>query len=150
VTLGERTDLGATPRGRRAPLAGPLAVAGCAVAGVAVVALWDPNQPGHYPTCPFLALTGWYCPGCGSLRALHALAHGDLATAWARNPALVVGACWLTWVWLRWLMSSVSDSRPGERPRGLTGGGYARFLPYVVAAFWVARNIPGWTILSPA
>ena len=41
----------------------------------------DPNQPGHYPTDPFLAITGLYCPGCGTLRALHALARGDLLTA---------------------------------------------------------------------
>jgi hypothetical protein len=32
-------------------LAGVAAVAG-------YVAAIDPNRPGHYPTCPFLALTG--------------------------------------------------------------------------------------------
>lgn len=145
MTLAERADLRAAPSARRRTLASPLAVAGGAVAGLTVTALWDPNQPGHYPSCPFLALTGWYCPGCGSLRALHAIAHGDLLTALARNPALVVGACWLTWVWVRWLRHTVA----GERPGAMTGGRSARFLPYAIAAFWVARNIPGWTILSP-
>lgn len=41
-------------RGLRAP-AGVLVAAAAVVAFVAVV---DPNEQGHYPTCPFLALTG--------------------------------------------------------------------------------------------
>ena len=45
------------------------------------------TSPGHYPTCPFLAITGWYCPGCGSLRAVHDLLHGDLAGAVRPQPA---------------------------------------------------------------
>ena len=49
---------------------------GVAVA-LATLATVDPNQPGHYPTCPFLATTGFYCPGCGALRAVHDLLHGE-------------------------------------------------------------------------
>ena len=50
----------------------------------------DPNEPGTYPTCPWLAITGTFCPGCGTLRATHALTHGDLGTALARNPVTVL------------------------------------------------------------
>ena len=42
-------------------------------------------------------LIGWDCPGCGSLRAMHALLHGRIARAWAYNamvffalPAMVL------------------------------------------------------------
>ena len=35
--------------------------------------------------CPFHAVTGWYCPGCGGTRALGALLHGDLAGALRDN-----------------------------------------------------------------
>ena len=41
------------------------------------------------PQCPFLRLTGLYCPGCGAQRALHALLLGDLAGAFRFNPFLL-------------------------------------------------------------
>lgn len=51
----------------------------------------DPNVAGNpLPPCPLRALTGLYCPGCGSTRCLHALAHLDLAGAMAMNPLLVL------------------------------------------------------------
>lgn len=35
--------------------------------------------------CPFHAVTGWYCPGCGGTRALGALLHGDIPGALRDN-----------------------------------------------------------------
>ncbi|NED58662.1 DUF2752 domain-containing protein, partial [Micromonospora aurantiaca] len=50
-------------RGLRA-LVPQAAVLGGVAAGALVVAFrGDPNEAGHYPGCPFLALTGYYCPG---------------------------------------------------------------------------------------
>jgi Protein of unknown function (DUF2752) len=76
--------LGMSPGAKRvaAVAGGTLALGGA----VALVGALDPNAPGHFPTCPVLALTGWWCPFCGGLRAVHALVHGDPATAVARNP----------------------------------------------------------------
>ena len=48
-----------------------------------LLCLRSPHQPGHYPPCPVAALTGLHCPGCGTLRGLHALLHGDLLQAFA-------------------------------------------------------------------
>lgn len=45
-----------------------------------------------YPPCPFLYLTGFYCPGCGALRALHALLHLHWREAFALNPLVTVFA----------------------------------------------------------
>ena len=42
------------------------------------------------PSCPLYALTGIYCPGCGSTRCLYSLVHFDLAGAMAMNPLLVL------------------------------------------------------------
>jgi hypothetical protein len=50
----------------------------------------DPLTSPFAPPCLFTAIFGVRCPGCGSLRALHALAHGDLAEALAFNAPLVV------------------------------------------------------------
>lgn len=51
---------------------------------------FDPGDSVFFPKCPFLVLTGWQCPGCGSQRAVHALLHGDVAGAWGYNALLVV------------------------------------------------------------
>lgn len=42
--------------------------------------------------CPIKAITGFSCPGCGITHAALALAHGDLAGAFAANPALLTAS----------------------------------------------------------
>lgn len=37
------------------------------------------------PPCPFHAITGLFCPGCGSTRMLYFLVHGQFASAWREN-----------------------------------------------------------------
>ena len=117
-----------------------------AAATTTLLATVDPNEPGHYPTCPFLAVTGYYCPGCGSLRALHDLAHGDVAAALARNPLTVLAAGGLLVAFVMWSRRSwLGRSRTWVAPAGILYG-----LLAVVLAFWVLRNVPGWAWLSPA
>lgn len=141
------TPLGPTrlARGRSAVLI-PLGVAASAMVAIAYVANVDPNAVGHYPTCPFLAVTGWYCPGCGTLRAVHALAHGDLMTAWSRNPLAVVGLGYLLVTWVLWFERTVT----GRRPTWMAPPWVLYGVLGAILTFWVLRNIPGWTFLSPA
>lgn len=120
------------------------------VAGLAASATLyavDPNRPGHYPTCPFLATTGWYCPGCGALRSLHDLLHGDLAGALARNPMTLVAVPYLLLAWVTWVLRSTG--RPAPRSTSLPTWTIWLLLVGVVA-FGVLRNLPGWARLSPA
>jgi hypothetical protein len=126
-------------------LVAPAGVALTAVAGFAVIASVDPNEPGHYPVCPFLAVTGLYCPGCGTLRALHALTTGDLATGFARNPMTMLAVPFLLYVWAAWVGREVRGTvRTTMAPAwwlwALAGG---------VVAFWVLRNMPGFGWLAP-
>ncbi len=148
MTLDQRPQAGpgtAPAPGRLVRAAGPLLGAAGALAAVAVVGAVDPNQPGHYPTCPFLAVTGWFCPGCGSLRALHALAHGDLREALARNPLMVVTVPALVLWWGAWLVRSVR-----ARPRRWVAPAWTIWaLLVVVVAYGVARNLPGAEFLAP-
>lgn len=53
-----------------------------------VVALWLwPHLPASdWTLCPFRALTGYSCPGCGMTRASILVAHGDLAHAVEYHP----------------------------------------------------------------
>ncbi len=115
-------------------------------AAVGVLASIDPNEPGHYPTCPLLAGTGVFCPGCGALRTVHALAQGDVLTALERNPLAVVLLPLVVVAWALWGLRLAGLTRwsptnvPGRWVWGLLG---------VVLVYWIARNVPGWTWLSP-
>ena len=57
---------------------------------LALGALWrlDPAKTQLYPGCPWLVVTGLYCPGCGGVRALHALVHGRVVEAVGYNAFL--------------------------------------------------------------
>ena len=125
--------------------AGPLGVAVLAAAAVGVVAVVDPNEAGHYPTCPFLAVTGHWCPGCGSLRAVHALAHGDVGTALGLNLLTVLAVVPLVVIWARWLLRTRTGARRSTVAPALLLWG----LLVVVVAFGVLRNLPAFGWLAP-
>ena len=55
----------------------------------------SPTSSVFFPKCAFLMLTGLKCPGCGSQRAVHALLHADLASAFAHNALLVLSLPYL-------------------------------------------------------
>jgi hypothetical protein len=68
------------------------------VLGASIYALagWDPATTAWFPSCPFYAITGWQCPLCGSLRAVHALLHGAPLVALTFNPLTVAAlGMWL-------------------------------------------------------
>ena len=123
----------------------PMAAAVAGVVAATVVATVDPNQPGHYPTCPFLYITGYYCPGCGSLRAVHDLLHGDLHSALARNPLTLIATPYLIWSWITWLRRGLT----GRPPRRMAPPWAIWTLLVVVMAFWLLRNLPGVGWLGP-
>ncbi|MBB2912912.1 hypothetical protein FHS43_004207 [Streptosporangium becharense] len=135
------------PRASRArALAAPLGAALAAGAAVAFVGAVDPNEPGHYPTCPFLMLTGLYCPGCGGLRAVHALVHGDPAAALGLNPVVVVMIPVLAVLWSRWTLRSWRGGPPpGESVRPV----YVWLFLALLILFWMARNLPFAEFLAP-
>lgn len=149
MSPGATTDLPTRTRDR-APgreVVRLLGVTAAAVGAAAVLATVDPNESGHYPTCPFLAVSGWWCPGCGSLRATHALLHGDVVTAVERNPLAVVLLPLVVVAWVAWVLRVLGRTtwHPTRVPAAAVWG-----LLGVVLVYWVARNVPGWTWLSPA
>jgi hypothetical protein len=66
-----------------------LAAAGAVVVLAALWAIDPASSHAPFPPCPFRWLTGYLCPGCGGLRATHALLHGEVAAAFALNPLYV-------------------------------------------------------------
>ena len=127
-------------------------MAATAAVGVAVVALgvwllrtFDPSATGSlFPSCVFHDLTGWYCPGCGITRALHALVHFDLARALAMNAFLVLSLPLLAAMTIQgftqrpWLPAGIK--------RVLFDG---RWWIAALVVYGVVRNLPGFEWLAP-
>jgi len=88
-------------------LRAPTLVAAGGLGALTLLRFHDPHQAGSYGYCPFLLLTGQPCPGCGGLRAMNNLTHGDLVGAVSSNAMAVVllvvmGAAWIVWFVRRW------------------------------------------------
>ncbi len=134
---------------RRLLWAGALAVI---AAGAVYLFVMDPHKPGRFPSCPFWSLTGFHCPGCGSLRALHCLMHGHVGAAASRNilallllPVAAYGA-----------IIDFTEGRPiimGRRSIKLPRlpSKTPLVLLAVIMAYWVIRNLPWYpfTLLAP-
>ena len=86
--------------------------------------------------CPFRLATGFLCPGCGVTHLLQALLRGDIAAAWAANPALLLASPLLAGMLLR---SDAAWVREGKRPES-SGWLTWSLLAYFVA-FGIGRNL---------
>jgi hypothetical protein len=135
----------ATYTGGVRALRAPLGAAAVALAVTTYVGLVDPNESGHYPTCPFLALTGRFCPGCGSLRAVHALTSGDVGAAVGLNVLAVAGMVVLAALWVRWVVRRWR----GEPRRAVAPAWSLYLLLAVVVIFWIVRNLAVGEALAP-
>lgn len=131
-------------RSRR--MLGPVALAGAGLAVGLLLHAVDPREPGHYPTCPFLALTGFYCPGCGAMRATASLTDGNVPAAFGYNPFAVVAIVLLLGIFVEWTARQWSGRQKLMTARPWVIGLFA----VLTVAFWIARNLPGMTWLSPA
>jgi hypothetical protein len=70
--------------------------------GLAALALASPDRLDELPRlCLVAVVLDRPCPACGTLHALSALLHGDLALALRFNRNVVVLAPLLVWIWLR-------------------------------------------------
>jgi hypothetical protein len=122
----------------RGRLYGALGTGAVLAGGLAYVGLNDPHRPGFlFPACPFKALTGWNCPGCGGLRMTHDVLHGDFAAAVIDNVFLLVGLPLLTaWLVVRWRRDQPLMTKP------------AIVVSAVAVITWtVVRNLPGFPLV---
>jgi len=83
-----------TARGSYLAAAGLLAFAG----GLALLFFFAPDRYPIYPRCLLYTLTGLQCPGCGALRAMHRLLHGEFAAAFRLNPLLILLIPFFAWL----------------------------------------------------
>jgi uncharacterized protein DUF2752 len=128
---------------RRSPalaLGAPLGVA--AAAGLLCGAVWlgDPMAAGGpLPVCPTKALLGIDCPGCGSLRMIYCLLHGDVAGAVRFNALGLVSVLFLLWAFGAWTYGRIVERR-------IVSWQHHRWAAVValalVSAWFIVRNLP--------
>lgn len=99
--------------------------------------IFEPGKSGFFPGCPFRALTGFTCPGCGGTRGLHCLLHGDVVAAFEFNPLLISSLPFLLYALVRYTNAAVRG-RPLKVNHLNTA--YIWVLVSVILSFWVFRN----------
>ena len=124
----------------------PLAFAGAVC--LAVIYYFDPRVPGNYPECLFLGLTGWHCPGCGTLRSLHALMHGDAAAALGYNLLAVLCLPFLAYSFLS-RFNSAFAIRP--LPSVFIPSKWIWVVLAAIFTYTAVRNVPHepFSVLAP-
>jgi hypothetical protein len=97
------------------------------------------SSSGIYPPSLVREWGGFYCPGCGTFRALHQFLHGNLYAAFALNPLLTV--ClpyiiyWFVAVSLK-IYSNINLPIVVFRERNL------KLLVLTIVVYGIMRNIP--------
>lgn len=119
---------------------GPVAVGLGGALAIAYTAWQDPNGDGVFPQCPTREVFGVDCPGCGGLRAVHALTRGDVLAAVDHNVLAVVIVPLAIVAWALWLAHSLGVAVP--RPPRLRRPALIA-LGLGLLAFTVVRNIGG-------
>lgn len=131
------------------PVTWPAALGVLGLVGAVILHTVDPNEPGGpYPSCPWLSLTGTFCPGCGTTRALAALTHMDLVGAASMNLLLVLCLPYLVYAYLSWLTRSMRTT-PASRRVVVVRPWLAWSILGVFVAFWILRNLPWFSFLAP-
>ena len=94
---------------------------------------------GVYPRCPFYLLTGYYCPGCGSLRSISALLHGHFLHAFKYNPLCILAVPLL----VVWSFERIRHTILGGPKRDPALSVPAlRYLWILILGFAIIRNLP--------
>lgn len=114
-----------------------ISVAVVLIAAVAIYYTFDPTTT-PFPRCPFLVLTGWECPGCGSQRAIHSLLHLDIAAAWRYNAMLVLS---IPYVVLLLVAEWFGRRRQSRLYRVVNSEVLIWSYFALVVAWWILRNV---------
>jgi hypothetical protein len=130
----------------RTCLTAPALWAGAGLLAVGLLTARDPHVHGTWGSCVFRSVTGVPCPGCGGLRAVNDLAHGEVAAALASNAWVALslaglGLWWVAWVAARLRGAVVPLGEQVVRLSLLWAGGFC--------LFGVLRLLPPFTGLQP-
>lgn len=110
--------------------------------------LLDPAKHELFPRCVFNSITGYYCPGCGSQRAIHSLLHLDFVGVVSYNFLFIPAFLLIFYHYLHPVFNRLFGLK-------LPNVFYFSSTPWiifgVVVLFWILRNIPVYpfSVLAP-
>ena len=110
--------------------------------------IYNPGALSIFPKCPFYSLTGLYCPGCGSQRAIHQFLHGHLLEGLKHNFLIVILATVLIYDGTIFLLNHFTKKPINNL---LHQSIITKLILIIILSFWVLRNINffPFTILAP-
>ena len=135
-------------RPRRQSGVGFLVIIAGLVAVFVILFLFNPSENPFYPRCALYTTTGFLCPGCGGLRAMHQLTHGHFLTALRYNPVAVLSLPFVA----GWGLRQVWRRIHGQPVHSITLSTFwLKVLLGVLIAFGILRNLrfPPFTYLAP-
>jgi Protein of unknown function (DUF2752). len=137
-------EVAPSPRWRR--MVAPASVAGLTLAATVALHFRDPHVAGSWGMCPSAAL-GFWCPGCGGLRAVNALTNVQVVDAASSNLLFVASIPLILYVFVRWSTARYAGRawQPSMRAQSVS----AIALVVLLAAFMLLRNLPAGTWLAP-
>lgn len=123
-------------------------IPGLLIMAAGIFYFFDPSRLSLFPRCPFQVITGYYCPGCGSQRAIHSFLHFRWDEVIHYNILMFPAAFLILYHYSRPLVRKYFNL---AIPNVL----YLKQTPWVIlliiVAFWILRNIQfePFTWLSP-
>ncbi|HKL33252.1 MAG TPA: DUF2752 domain-containing protein [Tangfeifania sp.] len=110
--------------------------------------LLNPSEHQLFPRCIFNTVTGYYCPGCGSQRAIHSLLHLNFAGVVGNNFLFIPAVAAVAYHYAH---------QPLNKKFGwkLPNIFYKKATPWVIFGiillFWFLRNLPVYpfSVLAP-
>jgi len=109
----------------------------------------DARYTNFFPRCPFFTLTGLYCPGCGSQRAVSALLHGKFLQALNYNAILVASLPFI--IYSAYVTTANAFGKHQKVQKIFYSPVFVKIVFCIVVIFAVLRNIPAYpfTVLAP-
>ncbi len=110
--------------------------------------VFNPADSVLFPKCMFHVLTGYYCPGCGSQRAVHNLVHLNFAGVVSNNFLFLPAAVLIIYHYVYPLANRKFNWQ-------LPNIFYLKSTPWIIFTvlilFWLLRNIPVYpfSVLAP-
>ncbi len=119
------------------------------IAAIVIYASFSPLESALFPKCPFLWLTGFECPGCGSQRALHSLFTLNFADAFFYNPLAIIAlpyiALGLGCEATLYLTKGKDSSKARQRAVAIKfryfGSRAVKIAFTIIALYFIGRNI---------
>ncbi len=99
----------------------------------------DARATNIFPKCPFYVLTGLFCPGCGSQRAISALLHFDVLSAIRYNVLLVAALPAIFYSSYASVVNTFSKKRVQQKL--FHSVWFIWLTAFIVIAFWILRNL---------